>query len=231
MPDDFLDGIAETAEAEETAGAEEVREETPAETPETTETTETSGAEEPGQEEPSEAPKEAPPQTKPDPVLKTVQDFAAANGMTQDQLLGWMQQNQKTIVVNNKLAQLQAKYPEADAGMLNEMAQVMAEKEIAESNTRARENEERIARERNEPWVKFFRQFPMDVKSIPKEVFEGVGQGLTPVEAYQSYRIKQLEAASTAAKQNQKNKEKALGSVQGQGGEQPTDPFLEGLSE
>lgn len=165
-----------------------------------------------------------------DPILKTLGDFATANGMSQEQMLGWMRKNQQSIAVSNKLAELQAKYPEAPENLLTEMAKTMAEKEINEANARAMENEQRIAKERNEPWVRFFQQYPMEVKDIPKEVFESIGKGLSPIEAYQEYKIKQLEMESTATKQNLKNKEKALGSMRGEG-EAPIDPFLEGLSE
>ena len=74
----------------------------------------------------------------------------------------------------------------------------------------------------------------VDPKTIPDEVWEEVRKGESLVTAYGRYENRQLQAEikrlkeqQTAAEQNNKNREKTLGSVKTGGQTAAKDPFLD----
>ncbi len=76
-------------------------------------------------------------------------------------------------------------------------------------------------------WDQLFARYP-EARSgrIDAEVFAGVRSGMTPTEAYQTVRMRQMQADSEARQSAQR----AVGSLAGDGGPQNTDAFLAGFN-
>ena len=96
---------------------------------------------------------------------------------------------------------------------------------ILDAQTRA--NNEAQVRQ----WARVFEFYPdADVNKMPKEIFDDVENGKTPLEAYQNHIISNLNNQLTAEKTNTKNKNMAVGSLASDHKETETDPFLIGLN-
>lgn len=92
-----------------------------------------------------------------------------------------------------------------------------------------------LARQQDiERFLKLYKD--VDPNTIPKEVWDDVRNGETLVSAYGRYENRQLAESNrklqeslNALKQNEKNKQKSIGSAKTEGKETAKDPFLEYL--
>lgn len=95
--------------------------------------------------------------------------------------------------------------------------------------------EQELARQQDiERFLKVYKD--VDPGQIPKEVWDDVRNGETLVSAYGRYENRQLAESNrklqesiNALKQNEKNKQKSIGSAKTEGKETAKDPFLEYL--
>lgn len=77
------------------------------------------------------------------------------------------------------------------------------------------EQETEAAKQRREGFLQFAREYPkVDVKTIPKEVWEKVNAGGNLADAYARYENRALREENEKLKQNQSNREKTTGSRQ-----------------
>ena len=110
--------------------------------------------------------------------------------------------------------------------------QLAAARERETSGKRKETEEQERRRQDAEAFGKLYQD--VDPKTIPDEVWEEVRKGESLVTAYGRYENRQLQAEikrlneqQTAAEQNNKNREKTLGSVKTGGQTAAKDPFLD----
>jgi len=167
-----------------------------------------------------------------------IEYFAKQNNMTKEQYLNFLKQQQTVSVQQRHAAELKNQHPEWPRDVIEQMSKMMAENEKRDFERREADRKEEERQRQMQPWRDFSAKYPQykDVKEIPKEVMDMVGQGISPMQAMQAYemrekdkRIHELEQKLEIEKNNKKNKEKAVGSVASTGAGDTIDPFLDGL--
>jgi len=111
-----------------------------------------------------------------------------------------------------------------------------SEKLEAERN-RSQQSQQEQEQARQQDIDRFLKLYKnVDPGTIPKEVWDDVRNGETLVSAYGRYENRQLAESNrklqesiNALKQNEKNKQKSIGSAKTEGKETAKDPFLEYL--
>ena len=113
--------------------------------------------------------------------------------------------------------------------------QRLSRTEKADAEKQQAQQGQEIARQQDiERFLKLYKD--VDPNTIPKEVWDDVRNGETLVSAYGRYENRQLAESNrklqesiNALKQNEKNKQKSIGSAKTEGKETAKDPFLEYL--
>lgn len=113
--------------------------------------------------------------------------------------------------------------------------QRLSRTEKADAEKQQAQQEQELARQQDiERFLKLYKD--VDPNTIPKEVWDDVRNGETLVSAYGRYENRQLAESNrklqesiNALKQNEKNKQKSIGSAKTEGKETAKDPFLEYL--
>lgn len=78
-------------------------------------------------------------------------------------------------------------------------------------------------------WNNLLKAYPdLQVEKIPREVFLQINDGISPLEAYQSHLISELNQKLATKEQARVNSERAIGSLQSDG-DGYRDSFLEGF--
>lgn len=158
-------------------------------------------------------------------VVSLLETIAKASDMDVPKLLSAMREN---MLVSSGLSREAAK---------ERMRAEDAERKLAKSQAQKSENESKAAAEKRQKddVDAFVKAYP-DVKAetIPQEVWEAVRKGESLVSAYGRYDNKRLAAENkklqekiAAREQNEKNKQKSLGSMKSSSKETPKDPFLD----
>lgn len=81
---------------------------------------------------------------------------------------------------------------------------------------------------RHEDFCHLAQVYP-EVNALPGPVLEAIGAGEKPLEAYRAYENSVLRQRVAAMEQNQRAREKAIGSLEGEGPGQGPDAFLTGF--
>lgn len=113
--------------------------------------------------------------------------------------------------------------------------QRLSRTEKADAEKQQAQQGQELARQQDiERFLKLYKD--VDPNTIPKEVWDDVRNGETLVSAYGRYENRQLAESNrklqesiNALKQNEKNKQKSIGSAKTEGKETAKDPFLEYL--
>ena len=113
--------------------------------------------------------------------------------------------------------------------------QRLSRTEKADAEKQQAQQGQELARQQDiERFLKLYKD--VDPNTIPKEVWDDVRNGETLVSAYGRYENRQLAESNrklqeslNALKQNEKNKQKSIGSAKTEGNETAKDPFLEYL--
>lgn len=113
--------------------------------------------------------------------------------------------------------------------------QRLSRTEKADAEKQQAQHGQELARQQDiERFLKLYKD--VDPNTIPKEVWDDVRNGETLVSAYGRYENRQLAESNRklqesikALKQNEKNKQKSIGSAKTEGKETAKDPFLEYL--
>lgn len=116
-----------------------------------------------------------------------------------------------------------------------EAEQRLSRTEKADAEKQQAQQGQELARQQDiERFLKLYKD--VDPNTIPKEVWDDVRNGETLVSAYGRYENRQLAESNrklqesiNALKQNEKNKQKSIGSAKTEGKETARDPFLEYL--
>lgn len=157
--------------------------------------------------------------------------IARENGMDRKTYLAHLQNQQRQQAIDGAVEGLREKYPEMSDDALRDMADLKVKSDAVEKqrilDAQTRANNEAQVRQ----WARVFEVYPdADVNKMPKEIFDDVENGKTPLEAYQNHIISNLNNQLTAEKTNTKNKNMAVGSLASDHKETETDPFLIGLN-
>ncbi len=180
---------------------------------------------------------------KDNPAMKVLDFYAKENGMSVERYLQELDKGKDKVLFSKELAKLQEAHPEADEGLLKELAQRNVE-------SRKQEIAKVTEEEKYKPWQDFYKEYP-EIKptDVPKEVMELVAKGESPIFAMMKVEKaklteqlkekealqKQIEEKETQLKmlqQNEKNKKQDIGSVKSDAAA-PTGEaalFLEGFS-
>lgn len=113
--------------------------------------------------------------------------------------------------------------------------QRLSRTEKADAEKQQAQQGQELSRQQDiERFLKLYKD--VDPNTIPKEVWDDVRNGETLVSAYGRYENRQLAESNrklqeslNALKQNEKNKQKSIGSAKTEGKETAKDPFLEYL--
>mgnify|MGYP004687120839 FL=1 len=113
--------------------------------------------------------------------------------------------------------------------------QRLSRTEKADAEKQQAQHGQELAQQQDiERFLKLYKN--VDPNTIPKEVWDDVRNGETLVSAYGRYENRQLAESNrklqeslNALKQNEKNKQKSIGSAKTEGKETAKDPFLEYL--
>lgn len=106
--------------------------------------------------------------------------------------------------------------------------------QLEAAKDKGQQEQEQARQQDIERFLKLYKD--VDPNTIPKEVWDDVRNGETLVSAYGRYENRQLAESNrklqesiNALKQNEKNKQKSIGSAKTEGKETAKDPFLEYL--
>lgn len=168
-------------------------------------------------------------------VVDFLKELADDTGMTPEQVMDEIRSNQ---YVRKGMSQEAAK---------ERVAREKAERRLnaATQHRRQQEQEKQAAdderRRRDEDIQAFFQSFPgVEPKDIPQEVWAAVTQGQRLVSAYREWKTsrdiaeakaenQRLKAELEAAKKNNQNRQKTVGTQKTVGAEQTRDAFLDAL--
>ncbi len=155
---------------------------------------------------------------------------AKASGLSLEDYMSSLETSGSRAAEAEVRATVEAEYPDADEGLIDELTRFRFEKSRRERTEAAAESE-RIEKEaRVKPWREFFAAFPeVDANSLPDTVVQEIQGGKTPVEAYQAHLIAELRRENQLAEQRGRNKALSVGSAVGDAAEKEKDDFLSGF--
>ena len=173
------------------------------------------------------------------PEYTVIDRMAKASGMTREQYIAQVDQMEADRARQEAEHAIRQQYPDAPDELVRETVEnrraAEAERERhqkeAEEALRQKLMEDARAEAQNRDMNAFLEAYP-DMRDfehdIPAEVWEKVRGGESLLPAYRAYENQQLRAELEQLRQNEKNRERAVGSMTG-AGEVQGDDFLEGL--
>lgn len=173
------------------------------------------------------------------PEYTVIDRMAKASGMTREQYIAQVDQMEADRARREAEDAIRRQYPDAPDELVRETVTnrraAEAERERhqkeAEEALRQKLMEDARAEAQNRDMNAFLEAYP-DMRDfehdIPAEVWEKVRGGESLLPAYRAYENQQLRAELEQLRQNEKNRERAVGSMTG-AGEVQTDEFLSGL--
>lgn len=154
------------------------------------------------------------------PALSVLERYAKRSGMNIEQYAQYLENLETQQRVNTITAE---GVPEAMAKRLVELEDKERVREEKEQS-----NQEFIRKQRE--YGEFLKAFPdASINQIPEEVWNMTREGMGLVPAYAMYENKRMKTTIQQYEQNEKNKEKSVGSIKGDSSEANADAFLEGL--
>lgn len=155
--------------------------------------------------------------------FQIIDEYARLAGMDRASYLEMLRQNRLQAEIDAQRNQVAQQYPDAPPEILQELAMLRRQTTEAQQRMQAEE-------QRRKPWFELFERFPdARNKELPQEVLSLVASGMRPVEAWLVHQNTILKQQAAAETQNAKNKQTAIGSLNGDSGDTPKDPFLDGF--
>lgn len=173
------------------------------------------------------------------PEYTVIERMAKASGMTREQYIAQVDQMEADRARREAEDAIRRQYPDAPDELVRETVTnrraAEAERERhqkeAEEALRQKLMEDARAEAQNRDMNAFLEAYP-DMRDfehdIPAEVWEKVRGGESLLPAYRAYENEKLRAEVEQLRQNEKNRERAVGPMTG-AGEVQGDDFLEGL--
>ena len=171
------------------------------------------------------------------PVMDLFSQFANKAGMnTTDYIAHIRQEAKRAEGLNAEEAKRVVELEDREASIA---AKEAAEAEKQKEQRDAEDQKQSVEQRRMADIQEFQKTFPdaaKDPKGIPKEVWDGVKNGLSLVASYARWQVARAneqaakaELNASAIKQNQKNTERSTGSMKSAGADNKNkDPFLDG---
>jgi len=167
-------------------------------------------------------------------IEKVLTEYGKMNGgLTADDALNTLLTSVNAAMEAKELTELEAKYPDAPKEVLASLAKANAKEKAITVKKTAEETE---SAKRLQELQKDYPQYAK-LEDLPKEVQTAIAGGKTPLQAVKDAEIADLrgklekrEKELEAARQNNKNRDRAVGSAKGTAGEKKIDPFLRGLN-
>jgi hypothetical protein len=165
--------------------------------------------------------------------LRSVIDaYAKASGMTREQYVEFLRENQAEYQRQQLRHELQDGNTEVPDALLDELAQGRAAREELE-HLRKQEQEQQQAQEQQiKAWMALRERFPdVAIDKLPPDVYKAVENGMTPIEAYLDYQVRDAQLKLAALEKQKETKARAIGPLAEEG--TPVtgdDPFLEGFN-
>lgn len=173
------------------------------------------------------------------PEFAVLDRMAKASGMTREQYIAQVDQMEADRARREAEDAIRRQYPDAPDELVRETVTNRRAAE-AERERAQREQQEALRRKlmedaraeaQNRDMTAFLEAYP-DIRDfeheIPTEVWEKVRGGESLLPAYRAFENEQLRAEVEQLRQNEKNRERAIGPMTG-AGEVQGDDFLEGL--
>ncbi|HBS60886.1 MAG TPA: hypothetical protein DEA44_16690 [Firmicutes bacterium] len=161
---------------------------------------------------------------KSSPELTLVEQLAKSSGMTKSEYMQHVSEQMRQAEIS-KLMEQGVSEQYATELMQNRIELNKTKGEMEELKGKLAKIEER--EKSVQMWGAFFKAHP-EIKSfeeLPEEVMASISKGQEPEMAYTAYENRQLKEKLAALEQNKKNKEKAPGSVTGDGKGDELDAF------
>ena len=167
---------------------------------------------------------------KNDHLNAMIDRYAERAGMTREQYFEFLANADAEIERNAELEVLRARYPDADAALLNEIAEREIKIRGAENEKKRKEEKQQEEDARRVPWNIFFQKHPeLRPEQLTQDFYDAVQAGGTPEEVYLSRRVAELEGKLATESKNRENASRAVGSARGDAGKPDTDAFLQGF--
>lgn len=166
-------------------------------------------------------------------VEKVLTEYGRLNGgLTADDALNSLLTSVNAATEAKELEALKAKYPNAEEEALVQLAKANAKEKALTVKKTAEETE---AAKQLQELQKEYPQYAK-LEDLPKEVQEAIAGGRTPLQAVKDAEINELKGKLEklqkdldAAKQNNINRDRAMGPAKGTAGKANKDPFAAGL--
>lgn len=150
-----------------------------------------------------------------DPGLKVLDSYAKRNGMTREQYVSFLAEQEKRLEREKMEEQ---GIPKAVAERLQELEEKNRRREEQEQEKASEEAEKALFRD-------FVREYP-GVKEFPPEVVEKIRSGETPLNAYRAWENRELKMKLQAQQSNIANRQKTVGPANGNAAGEEGDDFL-----
>ena len=167
--------------------------------------------------------------------LTLLDQMAAEMGMDRASYIKALSQFNQNQATAQYVQELKKQYPNTDEAVLQELAKTQLTQRQEQEKQAKLTQQQQAEKQQKEAFAAqynaFITEYPnVDTAKLPDEVIQSMAAGETMLSAYRGYELKQLRAEKAAAEANQKNKNKALGSVKdGNLGDEKPDPILEGF--
>ena len=171
------------------------------------------------------------------PVMDLFSQFANKAGMNTKDYIAFIRKEAKRAEgMNAAEAQRAVELEDREATVAAKEAAELERQQAQKEADAAKQTAEARRKADIDEFMKTFPEAAKDPKGIPKEVWDGVRQGLSLVSSYAKYQValaqsqaQKAQHDASAAQQNQKNGQRSTGSMKSAGNESKNkDPFLEG---
>lgn len=150
-------------------------------------------------------------------AYQVMEQMAKTSGMTMEQYLN---------VCRNTLEESRIR-TQVEKGVPEEVAKRLLELEEKETLREEAERAQKAEAQKQEAYADLLREYP-ELTSLPDEVAAAVAGGETPLNAYRAYELKQVKHRLAVLEKANENKNRSVGSVQGDSPEE-VDDFLAGF--
>ncbi len=162
--------------------------------------------------------------------LDVLDKYASMSGMTREQYVRFLEENQGKSEMQGVLKELEEEFPDAPEELLEELAKARMQGKANEREKERRAESEKQDAQARAAWGRLFAENPgLSPDKIPEAVYSQVKEGKDPNEAYLKYRLSELERLGKIEEKNKETKEKATGSLAGDGRGADKDDFLSGF--
>ena len=155
---------------------------------------------------------------------------AKESGLSLEQFMAALESHSVRTAMESEMEKLEEEFPDMSEEAMEELARFRVEQKTREREAAEAEANQKALDARTKPWRDFIKVFPeVSIKDLPAPVVKAIEDGRTPIEAYQSHLIAELQEKNKTAEQTGMNKARSIGSATGDAIDKNKDAFLEGF--